>query len=79
MYDDELYKKSWDGPLLSCVFQEDIPKILAEVHQGWYGSHIGGRSLAVKIIRIGFFWPTLVQDVMNFAKKYYVCQRMGSV
>ncbi|GAA0150408.1 hypothetical protein LIER_09357 [Lithospermum erythrorhizon] len=30
MYDEELYKKSWDGPLLSCVSQEDIPKILAE-------------------------------------------------
>ncbi|GAA0181610.1 hypothetical protein LIER_30261 [Lithospermum erythrorhizon] len=41
MYNDELYKKSWDGPLLSCVSQEDIPKILIEVHQGWYGSHIG--------------------------------------
>ncbi|GAA0158408.1 hypothetical protein LIER_38640 [Lithospermum erythrorhizon] len=38
MYDDELYKKSWDGALLSCVSQEDMPKIIAEVHQGWVGS-----------------------------------------
>ncbi|GAA0169008.1 hypothetical protein LIER_23580 [Lithospermum erythrorhizon] len=30
MYNGELYKKSWDGPLLSCVSQKDIPKILAE-------------------------------------------------
>ncbi|GAA0168711.1 hypothetical protein LIER_23367 [Lithospermum erythrorhizon] len=30
MYGEELYKKSWDGPLLSCVSEEDIPKILAE-------------------------------------------------
>ncbi|GAA0168200.1 hypothetical protein LIER_22968 [Lithospermum erythrorhizon] len=30
MHEDELYKKSWDGPLLSCVSTEDIPKILAE-------------------------------------------------
>ncbi|GAA0152570.1 hypothetical protein LIER_11019 [Lithospermum erythrorhizon] len=42
VYNDELYKKAWDCPLLSCVSQEDISKILAEVHQGWYGSHIGG-------------------------------------
>ncbi|GAA0155976.1 hypothetical protein LIER_13580 [Lithospermum erythrorhizon] len=30
MYEEELYKKSWDGPLLSRVSQEDIPKIFAE-------------------------------------------------
>ncbi|GAA0150761.1 hypothetical protein LIER_09626 [Lithospermum erythrorhizon] len=54
MYDEELYKKSWDWPLLRCVSDEDILKILAEVHQGWCGSHIGGRSLAVKIKRIGY-------------------------
>ncbi|GAA0172523.1 hypothetical protein LIER_26332 [Lithospermum erythrorhizon] len=26
IYNDELYKKSWDSPLLSCVSQEDISK-----------------------------------------------------
>ncbi|GAA0147621.1 hypothetical protein LIER_36551 [Lithospermum erythrorhizon] len=78
MYDEELYKKSCDGPLLSCVLQEDIPRILAQVHQGWCGSHIGGRSVAVKITLIGYFWPTLVNDVMNFVKKCNVCQKMGS-
>ncbi|GAA0143363.1 hypothetical protein LIER_04063 [Lithospermum erythrorhizon] len=44
MYNEELYKKSWDGPLLNCMSQEDIPKVLAEVHQGWCGSHIGGET-----------------------------------
>ncbi|GAA0144425.1 hypothetical protein LIER_04873 [Lithospermum erythrorhizon] len=53
MYKEELYKKSWDSPLLSCVSQDDIRKILIEVHQGWCESHIGGRSLAVKITRMG--------------------------
>ncbi|GAA0150386.1 hypothetical protein LIER_09339 [Lithospermum erythrorhizon] len=69
MYVDKLYKNSWDGPLLSCISQEDIPKILTEVQQGWYGCHIGGRSLAVKITRIGYFRPSLVQDATNFEKK----------
>ncbi|GAA0139777.1 hypothetical protein LIER_01258 [Lithospermum erythrorhizon] len=69
MYNDELYKKSWDGPLLRCVSQEDILKILFEVDQGWCGSHISGWSLVVKITCVGYFWPTLVQDSMNFVKK----------
>ncbi|GAA0185251.1 hypothetical protein LIER_32539 [Lithospermum erythrorhizon] len=78
MYGDDLYKKSWDGPRLICVSQDDITKILVEVHQGWCGSHIGGMSLAVKITRIGYYWPNLVQDATNFVKKCDVCQRMGS-
>ncbi|KAG9143454.1 hypothetical protein Leryth_016451 [Lithospermum erythrorhizon] len=45
MYKEELYKKSWDSPLLSCVSQDDIPKILIEVHQGWCESHIGGDTM----------------------------------
>ncbi|GAA0144587.1 hypothetical protein LIER_35964 [Lithospermum erythrorhizon] len=69
MYGNDLYKKSWDGPLLRCVSQENIPKILAEVHQGWCESHIRGWSLAVKITRIGYFWPTLVRDATNFLKR----------
>ncbi|GAA0184389.1 hypothetical protein LIER_31677 [Lithospermum erythrorhizon] len=38
-----------------------------------------GRSLALKITRIGYFWPTLVKDAMDFVKKYDICHRIGSV
>ncbi|GAA0168404.1 hypothetical protein LIER_23128 [Lithospermum erythrorhizon] len=41
------------GPLLLCVSAEDIPKVLAEVHKGWCGSHIGARPLAIKITKAG--------------------------
>ncbi|XP_025702637.1 uncharacterized protein [Arachis hypogaea] len=33
-----------------------------EVHEGVCGTHIGGRSLASKILRAGYYWPTLQQD-----------------
>ncbi|GAA0186034.1 hypothetical protein LIER_33322 [Lithospermum erythrorhizon] len=47
---------------------------------GWPAASLfGGRSLTVKITRMGYFWPTLVQDDMGFVKKHDVCQRMGSV
>ncbi|GAA0163642.1 hypothetical protein LIER_19456 [Lithospermum erythrorhizon] len=35
MYMGELYRKSWDGPLLTCVSIEDIPRVLAEIDEGW--------------------------------------------
>ncbi|GAA0148406.1 hypothetical protein LIER_07859 [Lithospermum erythrorhizon] len=33
IYQEELYRKSWDGPLLLCVSSKDTPKILAELHE----------------------------------------------
>ncbi|GAA0167470.1 hypothetical protein LIER_22398 [Lithospermum erythrorhizon] len=85
MYDDELYKKSWDASLLRCTSQENIPKILAEVHQGWSGSHIGGRSLEVKITRTprilvydnGSQFESEVLD--KFCEKYNIEHRFSPV
>ncbi|GAA0143616.1 hypothetical protein LIER_42774 [Lithospermum erythrorhizon] len=67
MYQGELCKKAVEGSLLLCVSAGNIAKVLFEVHNGWCDSHIGGRSLAMKITRTGFFWPTLSKDAM-FAK-----------
>ncbi|GAA0169885.1 hypothetical protein LIER_24267 [Lithospermum erythrorhizon] len=36
MYEDELYKKSWDGPLLRCVSIEDISKTIPRT---WHASN----------------------------------------
>ncbi|GAA0184867.1 hypothetical protein LIER_32155 [Lithospermum erythrorhizon] len=76
IYPGELYRKSWDGPLLLCVFVEDIPKALTEVHEGWCRSHVGARSLDIKITQAGYYWPTLVKDTLLYVKKCDVCRRM---
>ncbi|GAA0142440.1 hypothetical protein LIER_03342 [Lithospermum erythrorhizon] len=57
MYEGELYRKSFEGPLLLSMSQENIQKVLYKVHIGWCGSHIGGRFLATKVTRTDFFWP----------------------
>ncbi|GAA0176481.1 hypothetical protein LIER_29463 [Lithospermum erythrorhizon] len=78
IYQEELYRKAWDWPLLLCVSAEDIPKILVEVHQGWCGSHIEARSLAIKITRARYYWPILVKDALSYLKKCDVSQRLGN-
>ncbi|GAA0144056.1 hypothetical protein LIER_35862 [Lithospermum erythrorhizon] len=78
MYQSELYKKSVDGPLLICVSVDNIPKVLFIVHTGWYGSHIGCRSLALKITRTGLFWPTLSNDTIIYEKTCDACQRLSN-
>ncbi|GAA0142605.1 hypothetical protein LIER_03464 [Lithospermum erythrorhizon] len=79
MYQGELHKKSVEGPLFLCVSAENIPKILFEVHNGWCGSHIGGRSLALKIKGTGFFWPTLSKDMIMYVKTCDVCKKQSTI
>ncbi|CAA7040695.1 unnamed protein product [Microthlaspi erraticum] len=38
---------------------------MTETHEGASGNHAGGRSLALKIKKIGYFWPTMVGDCKN--------------
>ncbi|GAA0146867.1 hypothetical protein LIER_06715 [Lithospermum erythrorhizon] len=65
-------------PSDSLEAKKDVPKLLVKIHEGWYGSHIGARSLAIKIIKAGYYWPTLVKDATAYVKKCDGCQRMGN-
>ena len=50
-------------------------KVMEEVHSGSCGNHSGGRSLAVKFKRHGYYWPTMIGDCEKFARKCEKCQR----
>jgi hypothetical protein len=48
------------------VGELESQRILREMHDGSSGSLIGGRSLAGKVIRAGFFWPTILSDAKGY-------------
>ncbi|XP_074327255.1 uncharacterized protein LOC141665173 [Apium graveolens] len=54
-YDGVLYKRGFNQPLLRCVDLEEGNYILREVHEGICGNHSGGGSLAVKVLRQGYY------------------------
>ena len=56
---DTLYKRGFSMPYLKCINEEEAKYILEEIHEGICGDHAGLRSLVSKVIRIGYFWPTL--------------------
>ncbi|XP_057760140.1 uncharacterized protein LOC130980483 [Arachis stenosperma] len=55
----ELYKRGFSQPLLKCLNKDEAEEVMDEVHKGVCGNHIGGRALAAKIIRTGYYWPTM--------------------
>ncbi|XP_074301204.1 uncharacterized protein LOC141632562 [Silene latifolia] len=46
-----------------------------DVHSGECGNHAGGQSLSNKILRQGYFWPTMRADAVNHAKRCDSCQK----
>ena len=52
--DRKLYRRSFGGPYLLCLHPEKVGQLLAELHEGICGSHVGGRSLAHRAMMQGF-------------------------
>lgn len=75
----KLYKRGVSNPLLRCLATDQAKYVMAEVHEGICGSHIGGRALAAKVIRAGYYWPTLSSDCMNLVRKSDKCQRFSDI
>ena len=66
---DTLYKRGFSMPYLKCVDEEEAKYILEEIHQGVCGDHTNLRSLVSKVVRTGYFWPTMQMDAVELVKK----------
>ncbi|XP_057444102.1 uncharacterized protein LOC130736278 [Lotus japonicus] len=62
LLDGILFRRGFTSPLLRCLPPEKYENVMTEVHEGVRASHIGGRSLAGKVLRAGFYWPTIKKD-----------------
>ena len=52
---------------------------MREVHEGICGNHSGARSLVHKLIRAGYYWPTMLKDTQAYVKTYDKCQRFSNL
>ncbi|GKV39829.1 hypothetical protein SLEP1_g47544 [Rubroshorea leprosula] len=74
LLDNQLYKRATSMPLLRCLTPYEAEYAVREVHEGVCGTHIGGKTLARKLLRHGYYWPTMVEDAQNYVKKCPTCQ-----
>src|SRR3989337_3094410 len=72
--DDTLYRRRPNVVKLKCICWEEGKELLAEIHGGMCGSHIGSRDLVGKAFRQGFYWPTALQDATELVTKCKACQ-----
>ncbi|XP_073061884.1 uncharacterized protein [Primulina eburnea] len=51
---DVLYMRSYQGPLLKCLSENELEYVLREIHEGCCGEHLGGTALSQKAILAGY-------------------------
>lgn len=56
----DLYRRSTSGLYMRCVDEEQCRHVLKELYEGDCGNHSKARSLANRISRIGYYWPSLI-------------------
>lgn len=69
-----LYKPMTDGPHLLCIDKPQTVRTMESIHAGECGPHMGGKTLAQKIMRQGYFWTTMERDCHQFVKTCPECQ-----
>eukprot|EP00253_Pinus_taeda_P027202 PITA_27202 len=69
-----LYWKYPSGVLLNCLVEKEAKKAMEDCHQGDCGGHHFWKSTANKILRAGYYWPTLFADVYKMVKHCHKSQ-----
>ena len=77
LVDAKLFRHGFTHPILVCVSGDQCTRIMAELHEGICGSHGSGRSLASKVVRAGYYLPTVREDCTRYAQQCKQCQQHG--
>ena len=76
---DILYKRGFSQPYLRCLSHNEADYVMREVHEGICRNHSGARSLVHKLIRAGYYWPTMLKDALAYVKTCDKCQRFSNL
>ena len=74
-----LYKRGFSRPYLRCLCHEEANYVMREVHEGICGNHSGARSLVHKLIRAGYYWPTMMKDAQAYVNACDKYQRFSNL
>jgi len=69
-------EKNYDGFYLRCLEKEDVDKVLSELHDGLLRGNFGGDTMDHKVLKAGYYCPTMFKDYHAYAQK---CQEFQKV
>jgi len=75
LIDGELYRFGLHTLFLYAYMERNARGLWLSSIRGFCGSHIGGRSLATRTVRVGYYWPTMREDCKRYAQRCKQCQQ----
>jgi hypothetical protein len=75
LIDQALYWKDPLGLLLRCLDPQEAQHIMFDFHSDLCRGHYFWKTTAHKILRAGYYWPTLFLDVCREIKACVKCQK----
>jgi hypothetical protein len=72
-----LFQTGADQEIRRCVREDEVYDILKACHDGPCGGHFADKRTAHKILRMGYYWPSIFKDAKKYVKACDSCQRVG--
>jgi hypothetical protein len=72
-----LFNTGPDQEIRRCVREDEVYDILKACHDGPCGGHFADKRTAYKILRMGYYWPSIFKDAKKYVKACDSCQRIG--
>jgi ribonuclease HI len=77
LIDQALYWKDPSGVFLRCLDPQEAQQVIFDFHSGLCGGHYFWKTTAHKILRAGYYWPTLFPDVCREIRACIKCQKFS--
>jgi hypothetical protein len=77
LIDHVLYWRDPLGVFLRCLNPQEAQKVMFDFHRGLCGGHHFWKTIAHKVLRDRYYWPTLFTDVYREVRACIKCQRFS--
>ena len=77
LVEQHLFWKDPGGILLKCLDKIEIKGVIFESHEGACGGHKYWKEITYKILRVGYYWPSLFSDVYQQVRACIPCHKFA--
>ncbi|RVW28991.1 Pro-Pol polyprotein [Vitis vinifera] len=74
-----LFKYCADQIIRKCVPEQEKHGILSHCHGNACGGHFASQKTTMRVLQLGFWWPSLFKDAHEVSKGCDKCQRLGKL
>jgi hypothetical protein len=66
-----------DQEIRRCIREDEVYDLLKSCHDGPCGGNFADKRTTHKILRMGYYWPSLFKDENKYVRACDSCQRVG--